>query len=103
MTLTVTPDGGYELESLTVATEDGVSSRASVTTTEGDEPGTYTFEMPAAAVRVEATFKKATPTGVTDLSTSNLSGGQHYNLMGQPVRKDYKGIVIVNGKKIIVR
>lgn len=103
VTLTVTPDGGYELESLTVGTEGDVSSRSNVTTTEGDEPGTYTFEMPAAAVRVEATFKKATPTGVTDLSTSNLSGGQRYNLMGQPVRKDYKGIVIENGKKIIVR
>ena len=103
VTLTVTPDGGYELESLTVATADGVSSRASVTTAEGDEQGTYTFEMPAAAVNVEATFKKATPTGVNDLNTDNLKTGHRFNLMGQPVGKDYKGVVIEDGKKLIIR
>ena len=29
--------------------------------------------------------------------------GQRYNVMGQPVGRDYKGIVIENGKKIIER
>ena len=32
-----------------------------------------------------------------------LSNGIRYNLLGQPVGEDYKGIVILNGHKMIVR
>ncbi len=104
VTLTVTPDQGYELETLTVTTIDATSGaplRANVDLTPG-ENGTYTFEMPAAPVAVSASFKQSTPTAVEYLNIDSNSG-QRYNLMGQPVGKDYKGIVIENGKKIIVR
>ena len=103
VTLTVTADSGYELETLTVTTVDSKTSRASVTITEGDEPGTCSFEMPAAAVNVIATFKETTPTGVADFNVDFLKNGQRYNLMGQPVDKNYKGIVVEDGKKLIIR
>ena len=105
VTLTVTPNNGYELETLTVTTIDATSGaplRANVDLTEG-ENGTYTFAMPAAPVTVSATFKKSNPTGVDNLNIDNLKNAQRYNLMGQPVGNDYKGIVIENGKKIIVK
>ena len=89
VTLTVTPDEGYELNALTV-------------TVVGDEPNTYTFEMPAAPVTVNATFVETIITAVTDL-TKTQPTGQRYNIMGQPVGKDYKGIVIEDGKKKVVK
>ncbi|MBQ9216680.1 MAG: leucine-rich repeat protein [Muribaculaceae bacterium] len=58
VTLTVTPDDGYELETLTVTTVDattGTPLRANVDLISG-ENATYTFLMPAAPVTVSATF-----------------------------------------------
>ncbi|MBR5685999.1 MAG: hypothetical protein IKX18_07610, partial [Muribaculaceae bacterium] len=51
VTLTVTPDNGYELETLTV-----MNGATAVAVTPSDEEGKYTFVMPAAAVNVNATF-----------------------------------------------
>ena len=111
VTLTVTPDNGYELETLTIVTVNGNTSdgapmlaprRANVDYTAG-ENGTYTFLMPAAPVNVNATFKKKVPTAIEEINADKQASGQRYNLMGQPVGKDYKGIVIENGKKLIVK
>ena len=41
-------------------------------------------------------------TGIVDLTVAPRAA-QRYNVMGQPVGKDYKGIVIENGKKYIVK
>ncbi len=112
VTLTVEPDNGYELKSLTVTTAGGdepsdapihLLSSSTVELTPGEEPNTYKFEMPAAPVTVEATFKKAVPTGVENINVTKSKTGQRYNLNGQPVGKDYKGIVIEDGQKLIVR
>lgn len=110
VTLTVGPDNGYELETLTVtiASSDEPSGApmrlrgGSIELTPG-ENGTYTFEMPNAPVTVNATFKETTVTGLIDIDAAKPKSGQRYNLMGQPVGKDYKGIVIEDGKKVIVR
>ena len=110
VTLTVTPDDGYELENLTVATVDGEPSGAPVLRLRGGsleltpgENGTYTFQMPAAPVTVSATFKETTITGLIDLDAARLKSGQRYNLMGQPVSRDYKGIVIEDGRKRVIK
>ena len=71
--------------------------------TPGDELGTYTFKMPAAPVTVNAVFSEKIVTGIVDLNAAQVKAGQRYNLQGQPVGKDYKGNVIENGRKIIVR
>lgn len=105
VTLSVIPDIGYELETLTVTTVDAASGaplRENVDLTEG-ENGTYTFKMPPAPVTVNATFKQSTPTGVDNLNVEQQQNGKRYNLMGQPVGNDYKGIVIENGVKKIMR
>lgn len=52
VTITVTPDKGYELDKLTVKDADGNTIR---TTNEGD--GKYTFIMPDGKVTIEVTFK----------------------------------------------
>ena len=109
VTLTVTPDDGYELENLTVTTVDGEPSGAPLRLRGGSleltpgENGTYTFQMPAAPVAVTATFREAIATGVEDINVAPAKSGQRYNLMGQPVGKDYKGIVIEDGKKRVIK
>ena len=109
VTLTVTPDDGYELETLTVATVDVEPSGAPLRLRGGSleltpgENGTYTFQMPAAPVAVTATFREAIATGVEDINVAPAKSGQRYNLMGQPVGKDYKGIVIEDGKKRVIK
>ena len=105
VTLTVTPDQGYEIDALTVTTIDATSGaplRANVDLSEG-ENGTITFVMPAAPVTVSATFKESTPTAVEYLNIDKTKSGQRYNMMGQPVGPDYKGIVIENGQKRVIR
>ena len=42
--------------------------------------------------------------GTEDIENVNVrNNGIRYNLLGQPVSEDYKGVVILNGKKTIVR
>ena len=111
VTLIVTPDNGYEIETLTVTFSPEVEPSGaqirlrggSVDIIPGTDLNTFTFEMPAAPVYVNATFKEATVTGVQDLNAAQPRSGQRYTLMGQPVGDDYKGIVIQDGKKFIVK
>ena len=116
VTLTVTPDPRYELQSLTVTIagnddddEPGDAPRrlrgGSIDLTPGDEPNTFTFEMPAAAVEVNAVFFKNVPTDINGVIDDPRfpHDGRRYNLLGQPVGPDYKGVVIQNGKKIWIK
>ncbi len=77
VTLTVTPDNGYVLDTLTV-TNGGVS----VAFTAGTELNTYTFQMPAAAVTVSATFKEAAPVyAAGDVDGSGAVDGNDLNML----------------------
>lgn len=110
ITLTVMPAEGYILSELTVTTVDKSSAPSSmrltgvenIETTKVND-NTYTFVMPDADINVNATFAMNQPTAITDMGANVPGSGQRYNLMGQPVGPDYRGIVIVYGKKLIVR
>ncbi len=72
VTLTVTPDDLYELDTLTVTDRSG-----NVVTTTAGEDDTYTFTMPASNVTVSATFvsdgtKVITPVTISTETTSVL-------------------------------
>lgn len=56
VTITVTPDAGYELDSIKVLSKNGDPINL---TDKGD--GRYTFKMPAGGVTVETTFTEASP------------------------------------------
>lgn len=43
------------------------------------------------------------PTGITSVTTDTAKNGARYNLAGQRVNDSYKGVVIENGKKKIVK
>lgn len=47
-------------------------------------------------------YKEGTTTDIKSVETHEVSAASKtYNLMGQQVGRDYKGVMIVNGKKIL--
>jgi hypothetical protein len=45
-----------------------------------------------------------TYTGIDNINVDNNNGStQRYNILGQPVDSNYRGIVIEKGKKILVK
>ena len=69
-----------------------------------------TVKLPAGQYTVTVTKDmKMTVKAITDgirsieNSESRMKNSDYYNLAGQRVGKDYKGIVIVNGKKVLVK
>ena len=83
ITITATPDLGYELESLTV-----LDSRGEEITLTDKGDGKYTFTMPASKVTVEASFLP-TPLPFEDVTpatalTRAMAAQILYNLEGQP-------------------
>ena len=68
VTIIVTPDDGYELDTLTVK-----DAKGNTLTLTDEGGGKYTFIMPASRVTVSATFKRAASTGgsFTDVPASH--------------------------------
>lgn len=62
ITVTATPDKGYELDTLKVTDKNGDKVKLT------EKNGKYTFTMPASAVTVKATFTKAAENPFTDIN-----------------------------------
>ena len=66
VTITVTPDSGYQLDALAVTDKNGKELKL---TDKGN--GKYTFTMPSGKIKINATFtKEAEPSPFSDVSTS---------------------------------
>ncbi len=59
------------------------------------------FQMGTMPLSITSTFTPAETAAVKVINANSESDAKAYNLLGQPVGDDYKGIVIVGGKKII--
>lgn len=123
VTITVSPDDGYAISKHDITVEVTIDPGSAHAPTmavlavgnflplEGDQPGdtslqsSYLFTMPEATLNVQVTahFTKRTITGLNGLDAAQSKTGQRYNLMSQPVGNNYKGIVIQDGKKILVK
>lgn len=81
ISLTVSPDNGYELDQLTVT--DGAGNPVAVDT------ATKTFTMPASNVKVNATFKKVEPTkytiGIAHSDNGSVSADKNSAAEGETV------------------
>ena len=62
----------------------------------------YACEV-ATVIYTKVELETSAVTGITDIISTQPMAGQRHNLLGQPVGKDYKGIVIEDGKKVIVK
>ncbi|MBR7086268.1 MAG: BACON domain-containing protein, partial [Prevotella sp.] len=72
---------------------------------EGEDGRTATLrfvsEMGAKSKEFTVTQGTPIPSGINDIETVTEETGAVYNVAGQRVGKDYKGIVVKNGKKMI--
>ena len=65
-----------------------------------DQTGTNNFYVKEGAGT--APYQYADPSGINSVSNNNVVSGKAYNLAGQAVSKNFKGIVVKNGKKYVV-
>lgn len=89
VTIKVTPDNGYEAESISVSTKSGKAVGVSA------RNGGYVFTMPAEEVLVRASFKQVTTTtygievvrsvnGITELSATSAAEGTRIGITTKP-------------------
>ncbi|MBR1804087.1 MAG: hypothetical protein IJ775_04195, partial [Muribaculaceae bacterium] len=107
VTIVVTPDEGYMVESVTVETtasdtpevgNGAPARRAAVDVTPGDEG--YTFTMPAEPVTINVTVAQIPITGVNDLRVSDNDGVRYINPMGQVSNRPFQGVnIVIDGDK----
>ena len=63
----------------------------------------YTDKENPAKVSVLGAWLISTTTGISNIENVKLQDGKAFNLAGQQVAKGYKGIVIKNGKKMVIK
>lgn len=116
VTLTVTPDNGYMLETITVTYDDGTVAQPET----GNAPRRvaqdvpvskvddmhYTFQMPAGSVTVNATFIKETTTGISDVNAATGAQVRYFDLQGRYIGttldRARSGIYVTgDGRKVI--
>ena len=97
ITITATPAEGFAVDAVTVtcATIDQI-----VEVKEAGE-NKFSFEMPDDDVTVTVTFKDAS--GINSIVAGKTKSAVIYNLAGQRVSKDFKGIVVKDGRKAVLK
>ena len=102
--VTFTFEGTVEAEGLT---EPAASRRAALTLVSGKEYVAVGGDILLTLKTSEAplTLSKVTVANATGIQLINADGttAKRYNLRGQRVDESYKGIVIINGKKMLVK
>ncbi|MBQ7512549.1 MAG: hypothetical protein IJU11_07375 [Prevotella sp.] len=64
---------------------------------------TFTNKGQQPCVVIVVTTVADSPSGIQSVERPALTVGQYYNIAGQKVGADYKGMIIVNGKKVMNR
>lgn len=92
---TITPKANYKISKVTINGKDVTSQVVN---------GLLSYSNVSQDITIAVTFEQysyATP--VKNITTTEQDLGKIYNLMGQEVDGDYKGIVISNGRKYLKR
>ena len=84
-----------------ITTADGVSYNYSYEKTLGSKPEKITLFFVSEKSYIDGSGLTDSVTGIFE--ESNPYDGRTYNVWGQEVGGDYKGIVIRNGRKLILR
>ena len=88
----------YTIKNIVWKLEDGTESLI-------DQTGTKNFYVKEGAVTAPHEFgtdPEQPVTGITNVVDGNAVSGKTFNLAGQAVSKNFKGIVVKNGKKLVV-
>lgn len=90
---------------------DNITNGGAITTHEfkvpADAEGSKNFKMTRSKAQTNIFLTKLTITrgtsGISEIKAVRMADNAIYNLAGQKVGKDYKGIVIMNGKKYLAK
>lgn len=95
------------VKSTTEKVKDGEGNETSVTTY-SDEAKYFTFQKYSgtgniliSSIEITPAGKSKQTTGITTVKAAEKANSAIYNLAGQKVNESYKGVVIMNGKKMI--
>lgn len=69
----------------------------------GETPAGFAFWGDSYIIKAIGTTKESVLPKTTLLNTISNNSGIRYNMMGQVVDEDYKGVVIMNGNKMVIR
>ncbi|MBO4871075.1 MAG: leucine-rich repeat protein [Muribaculaceae bacterium] len=104
--VTVTPENGYKVASVTVETVDtaepdgpaGMPRRADVNV--NGENNVYTFDMPGEPININVTMEQEVTTGIYDLNVNGNKGVKYVNVMGQVSDRPFNGVnIVIDGDK----
>lgn len=91
-----------EADATSITLEDGNSSKVYPVISVAVNAGTVDVTYPTGSLNFYAFTFTPTTTGISStVETQKANDGATYNLVGQRVDKNYKGIVISDGKKVI--
>lgn len=84
--------------------DNGTLDKQTYTNTEGTDAVTFTLDGKSKQCRINSVVVTvdASATGISSVETKQMPAVR-YNLAGQKVGTDYKGVVIENGKKMVVK
>ncbi len=84
--------------------DNGTLGKQTYTNTEGTDAVTFTLDGKSKQCRINSVVVTvdASATGISSVETKQMPTVR-YNLAGQKVGTDYKGVVIENGKKMVVK
>ena len=80
-----------------------VESEAAVFSCTATKGGTAKSKETSGGMRVYSISINQNPTGIKAVKADATENGATYNLAGQKVDESYKGVVIQNGKKVVVK
>jgi len=95
VTLTATPDEGYIPNDITIT----YGENQKVEPVINEETLTATFVMPAGDVTIVMTFKEESGTGINGIAADQKE--VIFDMNGRRVSRTAKGVLIVNGKKVV--
>ena len=99
----------YGTEDITATNEDGTPGNVITFGLKGEEGGSiFTFQKYSGTGNILISSIKFIPyfddpTGISDVKAAAAQNGAVYNLAGQKVNAAFKGLVIKNGKKVVMK
>jgi len=80
-----------------------VNGAETVTFTYGGKQVNFVVDVDYSEASYDAQYDPSTSTGINNVNVAENANGAIFNLAGQKVANNYKGLVIKNGKKVVIK
>ena len=80
-----------------------VNGAETVTFTYGGKQVNFVVDVDYSEASYDAQYDPSTSTGINNVNVAENANGAIFNLAGQKVANSYKGLVIKNGKKVVMK